>query len=184
MEKEGVLVLSQQLDLKVFVVKVFHIMKSVLQHWEELHEDLRALAHQEHWEVVSVFPVVLGYVFHYEGEALLVLAVGYWLLAISWHINTIDLIENILNCFFRVQVRNRDNSDTSLLQELNMGPWYVWDFLLCGVQYCVTCFASSDLLLGTLGEISSQIKIFTSSLKNVRFHWLCHHSINRSSFVR
>ena len=40
MEKEGVLVLLQQVDLQVFVLMIFHIMQSVLHHREELNEDL------------------------------------------------------------------------------------------------------------------------------------------------
>jgi len=183
MEEEGILVFVQQVNLKVLVLMVFHVVQSVLHHREQLDEDLGALAHQEHWEVVGVFPVVLGNVLHDKGEGLLVLAVGHRLLAISWHVDTIDLIQDAFNRFGGVQVRDRDNSDSSLLQELNVGPWYVGDFLCRGVPHCIDWFASSGLMLGTLGEISSQIKIVSLPLENVRFHWLCQYSVNWPSFI-
>jgi len=183
MEEEGILVFVQQVNLKVLVLMVFHVVQSVLHHREQLDEDLGALAHQEHWEVVGVLPVVLGNVLHDEGEGLLVLAVGHRLLAISWHVDTIDLIQDAFNRFGGVQVRDRDNSDSSLLQELNVGPWYVGDLISRGVQYCINWFASSGLVLGTLGEISSQIKIVSLPLENVRFHWLRQYSVNWPSFI-
>ena len=183
MEEEGILVFVQQVNLKVLVLMVFHIVQSVLHHREQLNEDLGALAHQEHWEVVGVLPVVLGNVLHDEGEGLLVLAVGHRLLAISWHVDTIDLIQDAFDRFCGVQVRDRDDSDASLLQELNMGPWYVGDLLFRGVPYCINWFASSGLMLGTLSEISSQIKIVSLPLENVRFHWLCQYSVNWPSFI-
>jgi hypothetical protein len=70
-----------------------------------------------------------------------------------------------------------------LLQELNVGPWYVGDLISRGVQYCINWFASSGLMLGTLGEISSQIKIVSLPLENVRFHWLRQYSVNWPSFI-
>jgi len=183
MEEEGILVFVQQVNLKVLVLMVFHVVQSVLHHREQLDEDLGALAHQEHWKVVGVLPVVLGNVLHDEGEGLLVLAVGHRLLAISWHVDSIDLIQDAFNRFGGVQVRDRDNSDSSLLQELNVGPWYVGDLISRGVQYCINWFASSGLVLGTLGEISSQIKIVGLPLENVRFHWLRQYSVNWPSFI-
>lgn len=127
---------------------------------------------------------MLGHVFHDRGEGLLVLAVGHRLLTISWHVDSIDLIENVLNRFFRVQIRDRDNSDASLLQELNVSPWYVGDLSFRRVQYGINWLASSDLMFGTLSEISSQIKIISLSLENVRFHWLSQDCINWSPFIR
>ena len=88
------------------------------------HKGLGCLSHQEHREVVAL---LLG-LFHVavdQRKRLLVTLVCDGYLAVAWTVDTVHIVQSLLDGLRRGLVAQRNHSDAGLLQELDMRLWNV-----------------------------------------------------------
>jgi hypothetical protein len=97
-------------------------MENVLGNSDLGDKNLSTLTHQEHREIVILSIVVL-HVLKNGRESLLILLVDYGFRTISRKINSIYLIKKLFNLLLGIEVRDRNNSYSRLLKELNVSFW-------------------------------------------------------------
>lgn len=134
-KQESVVEVLQDLDVHVPVGPVVHRLEHVggLAHLRDKY--LRRFAHHEDWEVVFVVGVLGFHVVQNGRKSVLVSQVDDGLVTVSGHVNTVDLSQKVKNLFICVEIRNRDDSDARLLQELDMRLGNVRSLILGHVAF-------------------------------------------------
>lgn len=154
MEQERVVVLLEQPHLHVRVTELHHVVEVVTQHRVLLNKEQTALAHEEQREVI-IGTVRFLHVSVDSPECLLINGILQNLGAISRAVEAVHLVKLSLNALDGVQVRDRNDSDASLLEELDMSPRHVATAdvaHMLGILLIILGLARRAVrLLGTLG---------------------------------
>ena len=116
--------LLKKSEKQVLVLMILHTVQMYLMHRNQMDENLRAFSHEEHWEIILLLVMLLN-VIQDDPKCLLILFICNRVLAVAREIYSIHLVKHSFYLFSIVHIRNRNYSDTRLLQELHMRLWNV-----------------------------------------------------------